>query len=368
MKRTLFLTGFLLLAQAPGVMADETSGTQAEQSTTNVNTATIDDAPTSTSNRKSIFSPRRGLRKGDNMVTAGWFHIMPKDKSSTVHTEVNPTVLKGSEIVFGSGSDFIPASSWDQAGTSVSADNVDTLALTFTHFLTDNWAVNLVGGIPPEVTLQGQGVVTVPGSVTGTPNGLYSSVCLDGTGNQHSSTDPFACGREASQPLATAKQWSPAVVVQYYFGEPASRFRPYVGLGVSYNFFTDIEVGSNVAADQNAHDVYATPGNFLQIGYTVGNNPACASNPGDPACFATTGTHVDADASSSWAPIFNAGFSAELGNNFFATAAVSYMPLKVVSTMYLRDNATNEALTTSTVTMHPDPLIALLGIGYRFGN
>lgn len=364
MRKSIFLAGFLIWAHAPGALAEE-------QSASDVNTATITDAPASTSSKKSLFSPKQGLRKGDNLVTTGWFHIMPKDKSSTVHTEVNPTVIKGSKVIFdptNSGSDFVPVSSWDQAGTSVTADDTDTLALTLTHFLTDNWAINFVGGIPPEVTLQGHGVVTVPGSVSGDPQALYSSVCLDGSGNQHSSTEPFACGREATQPLATAKQWSPAVVVQYYFNDPSSRFRPYVGLGVSYNFFTDIEVGKNVAADQNTNDIYATPGNFLQIGYTLGNNPACASNPSDPACFTSSGTHVDAEASSSWAPIFNAGFSAELGNNFFATAAVTYMPLKVTSTMYLRDNTTNEALTTSTVTMHPDPLIALLGIGYRFGN
>lgn len=361
MKRAIFLAGFLAWAYAPMALAEESSSS-------NVNTATVEDASASTSNKKSLFSPKKGLSKGDNLINVGWFHIKPKDKSSTVHTEVNPTVIKGSEALFGPGNDLIPASSWDQAGTSVTADNVDTLALTFTHFLTDNWAINFVGGIPPEVTLQGHGAVTVPGSVTGTPQSLYSSVCLDGSGNQHSGSEPFACGREATQPLATAKQWSPAVVVQYYFNEPSSRFRPYVGLGVAYNFFTDIEVGSNVAADQNTHDTYATPGNFLQIGYTLGNNPACISNPADPACFANSGTHVEAEASRSWSPVFNAGFSAELGNNFFATAALSYMPLKVVSTMYLRDDATNEALTTSTVTMHPDPLIALLGIGYRFGN
>ncbi|MGH8491620.1 MAG: OmpW/AlkL family protein [Moraxellaceae bacterium] len=360
MRKTLFLAGLLMWANAPLAQAEE-------QSSSDVNTATISDAPSSTSSKKSIFSPRQGLKKGDNLVTVGWFHIMPKDKSSTVHTEINPTVIKGSEALFGAGSDFVPAKSWDQAGTSVTADDTDTLALTLTHFLSDNWAINFVGGIPPEVTLQGHGVVTVPGSVTGDPQSLYSSVCLDGSGNQHSSTEPFACGREAKQPLATAKQWSPAVVVQYYFNDPSSRFRPYVGLGVSYNFFTDIEVGANVAADQNAHDVYATPGNFLQIGYTLGNNPACISSP-DPSCFSSSGTHVEAEASRSWAPVFNAGFSAELGKNFFATAAVTYMPLKVISTMYLRDNDTNAALTTSTVTMHPDPLIALLGIGYRFGN
>ncbi len=303
------------------------------------------------------------------MVTAGWFHIMPKDKSSTVHTEINPTVIEGSKAVFSSfNPDLVPASSWDQAGTSVSADNVDTLALTFTHFITDNWAINLVGGIPPEITLQGHGAVTVPGALTGDPQSLYSSVCLDGSGNQHSGTEPFACGREGKQPLATAKQWSPAVVVQYYFNDPSARFRPYVGLGVSYNFFTGIEVGKNIADDQNTSDIYATPGNFLEVGYLVGKHPICATDPSDPVCSVTSNTHVDADASRSWSPIFNAGFSAELGNNFFATAAVSYMPLKVVSTMYLRDNATNEALSTSTVTMHPDPLIALLGIGYRFGN
>ncbi|MDQ8036795.1 MAG: OmpW family outer membrane protein [Pedobacter sp.] len=364
MKRAIFLAAFLASFHAVEALAEESSSS-------NVNTATVADAPDSTSNKKSIFSPKQGLSKGDNLFNIGWFHIKPRDKSSTVHTELNPTVIKGAKVLFdpgNTGSDFVPASSWNQEGTSVAADDLGTLALTFTHFLTDNWAVNFVGGIPPEVTLQGKGAVTVPGSVTGEPNGFYSSICLDGSGNQHSGTDPFACGREAKQPLATAKQWSPALVVQYYFNEPTARFRPYVGLGVSYNFFTDIEVGSNVAADMNSSDVYATPGNFLEIGYMLGTNPACTGVAGDPNCVTDGKSHVEAEASRSWAPVFNAGFSAELGNNFFATAALSYMPLKVTATMYLRDSTTNEALSTSTVTMHPDPLIALLGIGYRFGN
>lgn len=363
MRKLVPLAGILLLANASCALAEEQAANEA-------NSATTAEASSSTSSMKSLFAPKQGLRKGDNLLTIGGFYIIPKHTSSTVNTEINPTVIKGSKALFdpaNTGSDFVPASSWDQPDTSVTANNTQTLALTLTHFLTDNWAINLVGGVPPNITLQGHGVVTVPGSVTGAPQPAYSSVCLDGSGNQQSATDPFACGKTGKQALARAKQWSPAVVAQYYFNDPSSRFRPYVGLGVSYNFFTNIKVGDNVAADQNANPNFASPGNFLEIGYAIGNNPACAGGPN--SCNVTTnGTHVDATASRSFAPIFNAGFSAELGHNFFATAAVTYMPLKVKSKMYLRDDATNEALSTSTVTIRPDPLIILVGAGYRFGN
>lgn len=362
MRKLIFLAGCLLWAHASTVLAGESSSND-------TNAAATSDTSSSTSDMKSLFKPRQGLRKGDDLITVGGFFIIPKHNSSTVTTDINPTVIKGSKMLFdpsGTGNDLVPPSSWSQSGTSVTADNTQTLALTLTHFLTDNWAVNFVGGIPPDVTLQGHGVVTVPGSVTGAPQALYSSVCLDGSGNQHNNSDPFACGREGKQPLATAKQWSPSVIAQYYFNDPSSLFRPYVGLGVSYNFFTHIKVGDNVAADQNANANFPSPGNFLQIGYMLGNNPNCFT---DPTCnAAANGTHVDATASKSFAPIFNAGFSAELGHNFFATASMTYMPLKVVSKMYLRDNATNQTLSTSTVTIRPDPLIILVGMGYRFGN
>jgi hypothetical protein len=40
-------------------------------------------------------------------------------------------------------------------------------------------------------------------------------------------------------------------MVQYHFRSPGVTFRPFVGLGVSYNFFTDIKVNPAFAESVN---------------------------------------------------------------------------------------------------------------------
>ena len=39
--------------------------------------------------------------------------------------------------------------------------------------------------------------------------------------------------------IADTKHLPPTLMVQYYFGEPQSKFRPYVGAGLNYTMFFD---------------------------------------------------------------------------------------------------------------------------------
>lgn len=125
--------------------------------------------------------------------------------------------------------------------------------------------------------------------------------------------------------LGEAKQWSPTLLFKYYFNAPTASFRPYLGLGVSRVWFT------------NAHITNST---FETYGL------------GGP-------TTVDTD--SSWAPVFNAGFSYAFDQHWFAGVSVSYLPLSTTAKLY-----------TPSTTAHYqtkiklNPIVSYVNVGYRF--
>ncbi len=92
-------------------------------------------------------------------------------------------------------------------GINIRVGNVTTAYLTYVRHLDDNWGIELAGGIPPTVKTYGKGPATV-GSV------------------------PFN-----GQEVATAKWFSPSVLVDYRFLTSASALRPFVGVGFNYTRF-----------------------------------------------------------------------------------------------------------------------------------
>ena len=95
--------------------------------------------------------------------------------------------------------------------------------------------------------------------------------------------------------LGQAKQWSPTLLFKYYFNAPTSTFRPYLGLGVSRVSFTGAEI-TNSAFEAN-----------------VLHGP----------------TSVSTD--SSWAPVFNAGFTYAFDQHWFAGVSISYLLLSTTA-------------------------------------
>ena len=61
-------------------------------------------------------------------------------------------------------------------------------------------------------------------------------------------------GDPANNPLATARQWSPAALLQYYFFDSSFALRPYLGLGFTYTWFTDVEL--NAAFDDTLNSSF----------------------------------------------------------------------------------------------------------------
>ncbi|WP_042883638.1 OmpW/AlkL family protein [Cupriavidus necator] len=263
----------------------------------------------------AFATPAHAQKKGDNVVSAGWFHIRTHGQSDPL-----TTTLLDAPINYPLG---LP-STFTAPGSSLSSSNANTLGLTFSHFVTDHIAVTAVGGVPPEFKLYGHGELIPPG-----PAGALGRQSL---------------GDPALNPIITkARQWSPAAMVQYHFLDPGTRFRPFLGLGVSYNFFTNIEVNPAFANSVNNN-----LGAILAAG---------AGIPGP--------TSVEADASSSWAPVFNIGGTYNFDEHWGVTAAVTYIPLKTTSTMTIKA-ANGTVLSTSKTKLEPNPLVFFLAASYKF--
>ncbi len=103
------------------------------------------------------------------------------------------------------------------AGINIRVGDVSTLYLAYVRHLDDNWGVELAGGIPPRARTYGKGPASV-GSV------------------------PFN-----GQEVATAKWFSPSLLLDYRFLDASYAVRPYVGLGVNYTRFYQLD--STAAGD-----------------------------------------------------------------------------------------------------------------------
>lgn len=251
---------------------------------------------------------------GDNMVNFGWLHIAPQDSSSPMTTNVNQQFL----------TPLVVPASFTSPGTGASVSNGDTAALVFTHFFTDNIAAQMVTGIPPTFQLTGHGVIAPPGIA-----GALSSIDIGAPNN-----NPI---------VGSVRQWSPALVLQYYFGEAQSRLRPFLGVGVSYTFFTNIQLNPHFENELNQ--------NFGSVLTTLSGR--------------TGPTSVEASSSPSWEPVFNAGLSYAFNKHWFGSASVSYVPLKTTATIKIKA-ADGTVLSTSDANIKINPIVTYLSLGYRF--
>lgn len=262
-----------------------------------------------------VASNAQAQKAGDNVVTLGWFHIMPQDSSTPMTTHVTPQPID---------TPLRLPSAFTSDGTGLSTSGADTLGLVFSHFLTDHIALTTVAGVPPTFKIKGRGSIVPPG-----PAGALGTENLDDPGNE-----PI---------VKSVRQWSPAMMVQYYFNSATARFRPFVGIGISYNFYTNLELNPNfVTSTQN------NLGSVLAAG---------AAKPGV--------TSVSAKASPSWAPVFNAGASYDFTQHWGVSASVTYIPLKTRSTVYVRA-ADGAVLGTTQAELTANPLITYVALSYKF--
>lgn len=252
---------------------------------------------------------------GDLVVTAGFVNIDNSRSYSTAQrNELGSSIATRTRLV---------PSQFESPGTEETIGNAVKPILTLTYFMTDHWAVTAVGGVPPELDVIGHGTVTTPG--------LLNKI-----------VPPVQMGKASNNPVATIRHWYPSVMIQYYFGEKADRWHPFLGVGLGFSFFTDVKLTQNF--DNNLRQA----GSFLALATTL-----------DP--YSTT----EAEASSAIRPIFNAGVAYHLDDKWSLGLAVSYVPIKTVSTIRVRDK-TGKVVLTSTADLDIPTVASSATVGFKF--
>lgn len=221
---------------------------------------------------------------GDVVLGAGWMYLAPQDSSEPL--QVQPANSPSSITVPGSG-----------AGVT----NASTLGLSAVYYMTSNWGVELVAGIPPKFKLDGEGSLAPLGR------------------------------------LGEAKQWSPTVLLRYTFLDGNAKFRPFVAVGGTYVWYSDVNL-------------------------TGGLNSLLAARLGAPVSAVNT----TAKLSKSFAPVLNVGAGYQFDRNWGVSLSVSYLPLKTKATLTTRSNASGQTLATSRTKLKLDPIVSYLSLTYRF--
>jgi outer membrane protein len=259
---------------------------------------------------------------GDNVLQVGWLHLQTLDKGEPMHTHLTPSPGLN---VLGVITDF------RSPGTDSSVDNANTLLLANVHYFTDHFAVKAEGGLPPIFHINGTGTVQPQSTIPLIQNsGLLPKINL---------------GDPNFNPLAAARQWSPAIIAQLAFFSPTARFRPYVGVGVSYIWFTDLSPDPEFV---NALNTKFGTTLALAAG-KLGQGP----------------THVGVSASYQWSPVYNAGLSYAISKHWGVVSSVSYLPLEASAhiTIFAHDGT---QLSDSSAKLKVNTLISALLLTYRF--
>ncbi|PUA20484.1 OmpW family protein [Glaciimonas sp. PCH181] len=262
-----------------------------------------------------VSSMAAAQKAGDTVVNVGGLYINNQNSSSKpLHTDLGVSLLTQTTLL---------PQHFDSPGTNLKVGNAVTPLLTVTHFFTDHIAVTSVAGLPPRFDIYGSGTVTTPGVL----GAAVPPVVLDKSGNN---------------PLASVLQWSPTMIFQYYFREPNATFRPYLGAGVSYNFFTHVKLNDNFTRD--------------------------LKNTGGYLAFISTGsnaTTVQAKATASFRPVINGGLNIAFDDKWSGNIGVTYLPLKTDSIITVKDK-NGDTVLTSTARLNIPAIATNVTIGYKF--
>ncbi|MFX6435759.1 OmpW family outer membrane protein [Acinetobacter baumannii] len=354
----------------------------------------------------SAASPYFSLKDGDGFkrfsVSAGWLHAMPQGSGNPVN--INTSVEEGTKSQVGDvtvdsvlgaidqstadgkrkhdtlktltdnpltsllithkgedGKTYLNSniageatinglSNWEAQGTGLEADNVDTVGIMANYHFSDNLSLEIKAGIPPKVDIKGKGNIYAPLSGIDKPGGIGTIL-----GDIPLKQDIFITDLTQGSKAASARAWLPAVELHYQFGKSGvNKFRPYVGAGVMYAYFNELEMNSGIESDlikaghmiQNIHDGKA--GAALD-GKTSSAKPI-----------------VKLEATDTFAPIVTLGATYDFNPNWFAVGSVSYSKMNSEAKIYVTDQNTGKELIKANTKIDIDPLITYLGVGYRF--
>lgn len=241
---------------------------------------------------------------GDSVIGAGRAQLQTRDKSKPL------SITSGT-----STPGPVP-----NTGSSVS--NEGTLEVTYSYFVTDHVTVTAVGGIPPRFDLSGGGVLSAPDI----------------------------------NPVASARQWSPALLLRYHFNDSDAAFRPFVGVGAAYFWYSDIELNPGLTT--------TLVGGVLQRDLPRGAlSPAAIGQ-------VAQGSRTSATLSKSLAPVLSVGANYKLDRRWSITASVSYVHLSTTATLKttvpLPAAAGGARTVTSSTKLRLDPLVGYVSLNYTF--
>ncbi|GAB2477240.1 outer membrane beta-barrel protein [Comamonas humi] len=91
-------------------------------------------------------------------------------------------------------------------GSGADVKSATTLGLNVHYFLTDNWAIEGVLGVPPKIKIEGAGTLAPIGE------------------------------------LGSARLYAPSVLAKYFFGNADDKFRLSVGAGLTYTSFHSVSL------------------------------------------------------------------------------------------------------------------------------
>ncbi|ULQ47460.1 outer membrane beta-barrel protein [Flagellatimonas centrodinii] len=170
-----------------------------------------------------LAAPAWAQRAGDVLIEAGWLHSVPNVDNGAPRNTLRPNPLFPLLGV---------ASAFSSEGVRIDADTVNTFGLVGQYFLTDDWAAKLVLGYPPKAAIDGSGIVQATG-----PLGNLLRIDL---------SEP------RFNPMGSARQWVPVLLLSYHFGPADAVWRPYLSAGFTYAFFTESELNDTLEAETNA--------------------------------------------------------------------------------------------------------------------
>lgn len=241
---------------------------------------------------------------------------------------------------------------WQNAGTGLEAEDVDTLGLTLNYYVNDNVSLQLIGGIPPKVDIKGQGEIIAPMTGIGKPGGLAATQIAKEI--QLINNIPIT-DLGARKKASSVRAWTPAIEAQYQFGKSGvNKFRPYVGAGLMYAHFSDIKLDSQIRSDLVA------AGHMVQ---NIHDDKAGAALDGK---ISSANPYVRVRTTDDIAPVVTLGATYDINSNWYGIASVSYAKLSNEAKIDVIDSNTGNKLINASTKVDIDPIITYVGVGYRF--
>ncbi len=215
---------------------------------------------------------------GSMTLSVGWLHVAPQGNATPLTVQSVGGVTVNQQL----------------AGTGAHASSTDTMGITTEYYVTDNIGVATLLGLPLKVNLIGDGTLQKYGN------------------------------------LGTTRPMPPAIELRYHLFSAESKFRPYIGLGVNYTWFTQVR---------------ATNSQFISDSVGPGGS-------------------VHATLSSSWNPVFEFGASYAITKHWSVGTSVGYMPVKTNLTLYGQTATGTQIVSKSTLRLNP--INVFLNVAYTF--